>query len=197
MCDCYFLWTAGHLFSFLVQVSRQPGVTDVFAFICTVSRPGLGPFISEAFFFIGAVRLLFTVHGIPFVFNCRVVVGILPSPSWHLCSGCYGWGGGCQTFFCPSCPKAVDGAQAVHSGRSARCTERWALHMLSHAAWLRPPAGPPFSCFVACCRSSCSEQRTPYLRDCYFLWTAGHCFPFFIRSLSNVLPRMLLPSFVS
>ena len=62
------------LFSFLHQVSRQRVVTDAFAIFCTVTRPGLGPFHSEAFFFTGAVRLHSTVHGIPFVFQlpcCR------------------------------------------------------------------------------------------------------------------------------
>ena len=71
-------------FFFLHQVSRQRVVTDAFAIFCTVTRPGLGPFHSEAFFFTGAVRLHSTVHGIPFVFNYRVVVGVLPSHSWHL-----------------------------------------------------------------------------------------------------------------
>ena len=85
---------------------------------------------------------------------------------------------------------AANGAQAVDSCRSPRRTELWAWRMLLHAARLRPPAGPPFSCFLACCRS-CSEQRTPYLCDRYFLWTAGHLFVFFIRSFGNVLSRML------
>ena len=88
---------------------------------------------------------------------------------------------------------AVNGAQAVDSCRSPRRTELRVRRMLSHVAGLRPLARPPFSCFLACCRS-CSEQRTPYLCDRYFLWTAGHLFVFFIRSFGNLLSRMLFAS---
>ena len=85
-------------FSFLHQVSRQRVVTDAFAIFCTVTRPGLGPFHSEAFFFTGAVRLHSTVHGIPFVFNYRVVAGVLPSQSWHLGLWVLGWKVGAKDF---------------------------------------------------------------------------------------------------
>ena len=57
-----------------------------------------------------------------------------------------------QTALKPCTPAGVRGAQS--SGLGA------CFYMLF--VWLRPPAGPPFSCFVACCvlRAQSSVHRT-------------------------------------
>ena len=123
LCDCYSFGRSRFARCLFLPGLSAPVVTDAFAIACAVTRPGLDPHpILGEFFFIGAVRLHSTAHGLPFVFSYRVV-GVLPSSSWHLGLLVLRAGGWAPNFFSFL---RRNGAQAVHSSWSARRTELWA-----------------------------------------------------------------------